>query len=151
MAVYALNSILLTIPISIMFYLFEYMVHLQFDNLSLFNLEYALQKSIVVPSIFLFSFATEYYKGSKIMQLIFLASSLTIGVLVIHYVTVDETFGAYRKTPGLIAAGILLIIQMNLTYACLACALCTAYYYRHSILPSDGIARLSTSFRGGEL
>ncbi len=130
-----------------MFFLFEYMVHLQFDHLSQFNLDYMLQKSTVVPAIFLFSFATEKYKGSKVIQFAFFVSSVVIGGVVIHNVTVDETFGAYRRTPGLIAAGILLIIQMDLAYACLACLSCIAYYYRGSILPG-GIANLTAA---GEL
>lgn len=125
---------LLTIPLLIMHTLFSYLVHLQFGFLSDFNGRYILAHQLpALPAFFILSAVTEHYKHLKKAQFIYFITAVLSGLFVIYYAVDDGTFGAMRRTPGLITFGVLMVIQMELLPACLSIMITALYYYREPL------------------
>ncbi|KAJ3367260.1 hypothetical protein HDU91_001568 [Kappamyces sp. JEL0680] len=145
-------SLLLTLPLMICHGFFDYIVHLQFGYEAKFTAAHLLDHQIpTIPAIFFLAFATEYFKRSQPVQVLYWAMASYIGSLVVYLAVDDQTFGGYQRTPGLITAGLLLVIQMDLVPACLSCLTVLLYYHRKlvmSYLPGGGSLNLA---HGGEL
>jgi hypothetical protein len=143
-----LIATLLSIPLIVCHGVFDYLAHAQFGLESDFTFDHILKTQIpALPAIWIFAYVTNYFKKSLVGQLSFAMIASALGCMVVALVNDDGTFGAARKTPGLITMGVLLIIQADLQYSLLPIFVSIGYYYRHTLqkyVPTGSLPSLKT-------
>jgi uncharacterized membrane protein len=88
------TSLLLTIPLVLCHWLFDYLVHLQFG----FEREMSIKRvfeyqGTAICAIFGFGLVTEHFKKSKFFQFLYFIASILLARIVILLVKDDGTFG----------------------------------------------------------
>ncbi|KAJ1343123.1 hypothetical protein BSLG_002149 [Batrachochytrium salamandrivorans] len=117
-----LAAVLMSFPM-IMFHLtLDYVVHFQYGFLSDFTVMH-------------------------VVQWLLAAAALIVGNMLIYYTTVDETFGAMLKAPGLSVVWVYLVIQMDILPAMVSLLGSLIYYHADFLVSFIDPNMWTNSFR----
>ncbi|KAI8930294.1 hypothetical protein BC831DRAFT_440026 [Entophlyctis helioformis] len=141
---HVLVAVLMSIPMALFHGMLDYIVHHQYGFLDKFTWRHVASRQLpLIPSLVLFMYVTSRVKHSKVAQLLFAVAAVAAGNTLIYYTTVDETFGAMLKAPGLAVVWVYLVIQMDILPAILSLAGSLIYFHREylmSIVRSNSFA-----------
>ncbi|KAH6575178.1 hypothetical protein BASA50_007535 [Batrachochytrium salamandrivorans] len=143
-----LAAVLMSFPM-IMFHLtLDYVVHFQYGFLSDFTVMHVLSRELpLVPALTVFIYVTGLYKHLKVVQWLLAAAALIVGNMLIYYTTVDETFGAMLKAPGLSVVWVYLVIQMDILPAMVSLLGSLIYYHADFLVSFIDPNMWTNSFR----
>jgi hypothetical protein len=81
------------------------------------------------PALLLIVYFTNKYSSSRYMQALFALVSTVFGVKNLQLITSHGTFGEMMQTPGLGTIWAYVLMQMNLSLACVSLfSVCVLYY-----------------------
>ena len=129
-----MDSILYTIPFTFLYFSLDYIIHVQYDLESHFNLNHICQRAFIIPCLCFLIFYTMKFQENAICQVLYSIVAWTCGCYLIYLTEEDQTFGSMLVTPGLAIIWIYLIIQTRLSLALTSLMGATLFYYRESIL-----------------
>ncbi|EGF84171.1 hypothetical protein BATDEDRAFT_21976 [Batrachochytrium dendrobatidis JAM81] len=141
-------AVLMSFPMVMFHTTLDYIVHHQYGFLPDFTISHVLSRELpMFPAIIMFIYFTGLYKHIKAVQWLFAVLALITGNLLIYYSTVDETFGAMLKAPGLSVMWVYLVIQMDLLPACVSLLGNVLYFHRDTIISFIDPNMFTNSFK----
>ena len=128
------ETLVLSIPLTVLHFGLEFLVHSQFSALKDFTVSHVLYRhTALFAGLCFIVYLTIKIKSSHWGQLLFMIGGIASGCHLIYITTENEVFGAMLQTPGLCVLWVLCIIQLDLIYAVSSLVVTFAYYHRDKL------------------
>lgn len=130
LAVWIFQAAFITIPMTMMYAVLEYMVYKQFlmDSEIVWS-DYTLKILKIIPALSIFIFITNKHQKSLVVEVLFFLICILCGGAIIYIHSKDGTFGGMSRTPGLSVLWVYSVMQMNKWSALATCVFVYSYYY----------------------
>ncbi|KAI9207698.1 uncharacterized protein BJ171DRAFT_280072 [Polychytrium aggregatum] len=136
------QTLVIGIPLSVLYVGLDYLLHVQYDVLSSFySLDRVVQAHLpTIVSLFVVIYISSLFKKLFVTQVAFTLGSIYAGYSLVYISVEDDRLGQMLKTPGIAALWIYMTIQMRLEFAMLSGLIVYLYYNRGWFTGENSIA-----------
>jgi len=127
---YFLQSLVFTIPFSLLYAWLYYLVYFQYNMLDEFKYSELIQATLkIIPAFLVICYVVRRYKKYFVIHIILGIVGTVCATYTIHIIYIDERFGQLLKTPGLIVLCIYCVMEVNVVIAVLVLIPPFIYYW----------------------
>ncbi|ORX80034.1 hypothetical protein BCR32DRAFT_280883 [Anaeromyces robustus] len=127
---YFLQSIIFTIPFSLLYAWLYYLVYFQYNMLDELEYKEIITSTLtIMPAFLMICYVVRRYKKYILLHIILGLIGAASAVYAIHIIFIDERFGKMLNTPGLIVLCIYCVMEANIVIAVLILIPPIIYYF----------------------